>query len=395
MINKTQPHASYKLIAGYWVMAWLLASTFFIALLLSFFPDAFWLFILKDGALGAFILIFLAQLVKKLSGFPKWIFLVPLFFLAATFFSPAPLLAKFASLRQLLMPFIVFVFGMVIVENTAQFAQLKQWILKAAIVLSVIGFLFYLFPFWEYFSLKAFATAKNLLVRPDGALQMFYDPSNPFFPRLVSTVLDPINAGHLLAFAFITGLSEKTKSWSSLVIIFAALLLTFCKGAFLQLAIVGLLSFRNKIPVWLFIISWLLIIGGLFVASFFHEGVLLHLQGLMASLKTISLLGHGIGMAGNQAVMYGNPAETAISDTFIGTIIGQAGVIGLVLWLLPFFWMIQKLASEKLLQALLISQLLVAILSENAFNFLSILWLITAIGAWINYTSKHETHRPD
>lgn len=377
----------------YWLLGWLLGATLIIAFLLWLVPEATWLLALKDVSIGLFLLISAPGWVPVLRRIPWWAGVIVLLILVYLAMSPAPLMAGGSAARQLLMPFVLLVTGMAMVSNTSDAEKLKTWLLRAAWVVIALGFLFYLVPFWKFFSLLPYTHAKN--INYDKQLEipaMFIEPLRGGIPRMVSTLLDPINLGHMLVFVLATGFYEKRHKYWQSAIVLAALLLTFCKGAFLQLFLLVLL--QAPMPRWMRYAGAVAAVAALVVISRYHEGVLLHLEGLTASFKTMTLFGHGLGMTGNQATMYGHPLRLGIGDTYIGAVIGQLGLIGFLLWLLPFLWLLLLLKRAILLRNLLISQLLIAVLSENAFNLMSILFLMVTIGAFLKpqLLNEHSDH---
>jgi len=375
------PFEKYK----YWLPVWLLSATFVIGVLFIPFPNSRWLLSLKDVSILLFLVTNLAW-IKDIRRIPNVVSLaVVALGLFSFLLSPAPLMAKSASLRQLLMPFVLFVIGMQFGRSAYELEKFKRWIIIATILLCAIGTLFYLVPVWEFISLRSYTLAKNLIPCPNGAPYMFYEPIRAeSIPRMVSTILDPINLGHLLVFSLVIAFTEKRLNYAGFLFVSMCLIVTICKGAFLQISMTVILLLSTRIPGKLQIIIWLIGIRAFLFILSHHVGVLMHMQGLFLSIKSATWFGHGLGMVGNQASMYGNPLDLGISDTYIGAVLGQVGIIGLAAWLVPFVWMFIKLKENKTLKFLLVSQLVVAILSENSFNLMSILFLMMTVGATIN-----------
>ncbi|MNZ96818.1 hypothetical protein D3C78_1160290 [compost metagenome] len=116
-----------------------------------------------------------------------------------------------------------------------------------------------------------------------------------------------------------------------------------------------------------------------FIAIPNKAGILIHINGLFNSISNMSLFGHGIGSSGNYAKMFSENlnqyAELGISDTFIGSLIGQTGILGLTLWLLliytPTLPTQKKSTNGHLI--ILTSIILISIISENTMNITSFL----------------------
>jgi len=85
--------------------------------------------------------------------------------------------------------------------------------------------------------------------------------------------------------------------------------------------------------------------------------------------------------------------DIGIVDSFLGSLIGQLGVVGFVLWLYPLWRIFRIFPKNHFLGRLLLSQVLISALSENAFNLLSVAFLMVAAGAY--YSTFRGTARLD
>lgn len=292
---------------------------------------------------------------------------------------------KAASLRQIIMPLLVFIAGTAFGATVEELDKLKKWICYATVFLGVIGTVIYVIHFWDYFSLKAYNEAKNIGTSPQGYSYMFIEPLGKGIPRMVSTILDPINLSHLFAFTLVIGYTEKKLGYFALTFIQVCMIATFGKGGFLELFLTLLLLFSSHIPWRIMIVLWLVCIRLFLFVLEHHQGVLIHMQGIFGAIKTASPFGYGLGLVGNQAAMYGHAlSNIPVGDTFIGGIIAQLGVVGFLLWITPFAYFIFKLKFDRPLKLLLISQLATAVVSDNSFNLLSILFLMLTVGATLN-----------
>ncbi|GLU43206.1 hypothetical protein Musp01_08300 [Muricauda sp. NBRC 101325] len=109
-----------------------------------------------------------------------------------------------------------------------------------------------------------------------------------------------------------------------------------------------------------------------------------HVEGLQSTIANVNFFGHGLAKTGNQAFMFGDPS-VVIGDTYIGAIVGQIGILGFLLWISPFIVILRRL-NFNLTSKILIAQLIIALISENAFNLLSVFLVCIFIG--IEYKQK-------
>jgi hypothetical protein len=377
---------------AYFLLSFILLANTFNAIFLQYFPLSSWILTSKEIILGLFFLIFVFCWKKLIHKIPIWVFIVLVILISSFFISNANNIAKFASLRQIIIPYVILFAGFLLFENKKDEIRFNNWLKGSALILGFASIVMYFILIFNLIDFENYFEIKQAITTVYGIPFMFYDPMSGDFLRNVSTFLDPINLGHALLFLFLVLKSTNKSDLLLKMIVFLFMVLTICKGAYLQLIIVGLFLLRNKLPIWL---QGLLVLFGIFMVVFlsnYHEGIKLHLEGFLVAIKTITFFGHGLGMVGNQSLLFGTANAIPIYDTFIGSIVGQLGVLGFVLWLLPLVYITSKIyASNKLVVYIFFAQLIVSILSENAFNFLSIYFLMLLVGfsfAKISYNEK-------
>jgi len=184
-----------------------------------------------------------------------------------------------------------------------------------------------------------------------------------------------------------------------LLICLAGVVLTMSKGAFLQLYIVFFML-NKQVHIALRAVFWLL---PLFSISYFMQfrGVQIHVSGLVNSLDSASFLGYGIGSSGNYAKMFSNDlsmySKLEISDTFIGALIGQLGLLLTVAWgMMMLFFIVKSTRFKEHLSSMkiLISIICVSVLSENTLNVTTFLIPSILIGLAVNYEyNEHKAKR--
>ena len=325
-------------------------------------------------------------------------FLVPAFlFLLVNFvFSDANLFTKLASLRQFLASFCFVAIGYYFTKNKEDLDKILKATLIAIIIILIFGFVERFTLLWQYIDVYSFYRFKGIPVSPNGYPYFWIEPVNLLrfqdfstgIVRMVSTLLDPVNLGHFFVFAFAficyeENLIRKIAHRNIfLLFIFIGLLLTFSKGAWLQF-VLALVIFNKDINIAFRFVGF--IVGALFVIilSLIHPGFWAHYFGFINVFNHLSITGNGIGTFGNYASMY-NPEFmiTGVGDSYWASVIGQFGIVGICGWLL-FYLKISYDIRPNYLSRVVVSQLLVAALSENSFNVMSVFYALVLLGAFL------------
>jgi len=153
-----------------------------------------------------------------------------------------------------------------------------------------------------------------------------------------------------------------------------------------------LLNNRLNIFIRILIPSLTLVFGFFFINL---AGIIIHFKGLYFALINANLFGHGLGLVGNYAKMFAEDLSVynkiQISDTFIGSVLGQIGIVGLLAWLTFFYRHLIDLLRNKMLPGsiIIISQLIISVLSENTLNFTSF-FIPGILAVLVNKYQLHE-----
>jgi glycosyltransferase involved in cell wall biosynthesis len=347
-----------------------------LAAFIYWFPEHSFFLAGKDMLIIVFFV--LALVYWKSSGSFPYPLAVFLFFvvyaLGALLLSDASLGTRFGSLRQLFMPIILLFIGYA-VSNGKNLLELNAKLMYHFLwVVTLIGFIVYFLPARFLLWIKPYFEAKGTDISEMDLPAQWVEPVYDGIPRMVSVFFDPINYGHFLVFAlfFLLPQLRFKLTWVLYLLQIVALVLTFCKGAWLQtLILLGILYL--PFPRMLKVVGIFLIPLAIYWAAGFHAGIANHQTGVENAFNSLSLLGYGLGTTGNVAVIFGSAKGPEIFDTYVGSLIGQLGLLGFVFWIMG--WLVAIIGlnrSSSLLSWILISQLIVSIYSENAFNLLSI-----------------------
>ena len=399
-MRKTIPYTS---ILKYLIkinILWSVIAPLVLALIAMVFSNSL-IFILKDIIFYfSFILIFLLPnrffSISDKIRLLLYILAFLLFLVIITFYLHSFHAWQVYNVRQFLAPIMIVSF-LSFVKMPIEFSKMMiLFILKVVVFLIFLGFIFHLINIWEIINLSNFFQAKGIPTYANGTPAMFFEPSMNYMPRLVSIILDPISFGHIITAAFVSLFflksikSKRRKLY--LFILIVGLFLTMSKGAIFQLVICVFL-FNPRLNILLrLLIPLSTLVAGFFLVDL--KGIIIHFQGFYFALINANLFGHGLGMVGNYAKMFASDLtiynKMLISDTFIGSILGQIGIVGLFFWTSFFSRYFIDLGRRIIMPGsiIIISQLIISVLSENTLNLTS--FFIPGLLAVL--ANKYELH---
>ncbi|QAB15785.1 hypothetical protein [Hydrogenovibrio thermophilus] len=382
-------------------IAFVLFSAPVISSLYNFSPGQNW-YLIKDLAVVVMLLFALSISTQALNANILYL-LIPVLIVSAygVLFSDSNLFLQVASLRQFLVPFEFVLIGYLVVRSQCDYLRLSYATLLVVFVILIFGFFERFTYFWQLVPVEAFFTAKNIPVFVTGYPVFWIEPISllgfrPFdagVPRMVSTVFDPINLGAIFVFAYTLLLFEGKAFFSSffrkiyLVGLLVGIFLTFSKGAWLQL-ILTVFIFNTRVPLPWKIFVVLACSPFVYAFVLYHAGFEAHLIGFVEIFHHLTILGGGLGSFGNYTAMFSNSTVTGVGDSYWAAVMGQFGFLGFIIWFLTFLWIIARLGLTHYLSWLLMSQLLVSALSENAFNFMSVFLLMIFVGGFLRLKDK-------
>ena len=317
---------------------------------------------------------------KRLIKNTVWIIVFTVGYSLATIvlFHASPM-SGFASLRNILNPMMFFLIGLL----TCKVTILKRF-LKYVSFIAMFVFAFGVYErfinpdIWNTLNLADLWTKKGIPVNLSSGLPLNYYSSETIggeqLRRMVSSFADPVNLGTFLFFGFMAAWYLKKYLLAFFMIIATAL--TISKGALLGLLVFLVVWAKNYTPKAVFFL--ILMTSGVAGLGFLgytmmHStmSALMHLTGFFSAFLELPHhpLGRGLGNIGVLAGLYSTGAETGITESGLGMIIGQLGVVGIVLFFI-FFKSINsnlKLVEDKR-EKVLGQALFIGITLNIAFN---------------------------
>ncbi|HCH83214.1 MAG TPA: hypothetical protein DE316_09055 [Eubacterium sp.] len=294
---------------------------------------------------------------------------------------------KFVCFRQLMTPVILILYGRCLNISQDEKVDFLKFIINMGVFQAIFGIVeeFILGDkFWLALNISSLFKAKGfsrwvIAGMPGNYYSAdFYSIIGRSVRRLVGITTDPLLTAHFLAFCIVILLfldvDKKNKKIFKIVLLSIATFLTLSKGAILIVAISFLYKVwikNRKVAIFLIVFAITGLVG--IIQSNILRTVSIHLAGLTTAAESISIIGGGIGTSGNLASLGGK--STTSGESFFGMILGQLGIIGLLL----FIWMIKRMTkllfAEKnkiyvyAIIAYIIAITIEAIVSESAINF--------------------------
>lgn len=304
--------------------------------------------------------------------------------------------APLNNIRQIVAPILILFFFCNLSLSKADVLNVENFLDILVIAICMFGFIEIYFSVWERVGLHSFFGLKGLPVDESGMSFMFYEPILDYQKRLTSTFIDPISAGHFFAAYAIYRYfyrSRLSRAWVAWVLSIISLLLCLSKGAMLQLFLA--LTFLNQnVNIFVRIAALGVPVYAYYLLPF-KEGVLIHLTGVYNAAVNLSLFGYGIGSSGNYTKMFADNLQLynqlGVSDTFLGAVVTQIGLFGLVLWALLLVFCLNPLANSfRVGLTILMSQVAVSLLSENTMNVTSFVLPSIIIALAVQRNGRNE-----
>lgn len=311
--------------------------------------------------------------------------------------------SSLASFRNIINPFMYFFLGL-LASVKFNFKRYLTYISYLSMFVVIFGIIerFINRNIWITINLAELWTKKGLPVSASlGVPGNFYSSemvNGEQVRRMVSSFADPVNLGTFLFFGFMACWFLKKRVMSLMII--ACTVLAVSKGAFLGLlvfCVVWAYYKLSKTNFTLILISSITAGIGFILYSFANStmSMLLHVTGFFASLTELihHPLGRGLGNIGVLAGLYSQGAETNITESGLGMVIGQLGVVGLILYVYFFMFVnkqfnrIMDIREKILAKSLLFSIILNVMFNEVALSPNSSAVYFIALGGLVGYWS--------
>lgn len=231
---------------------------------------------------------------------------------------------------------------------------------------------------WRELNITDLWTKKGIRVQASGLPTNFYSSetiNGERIRRMVSTFADPVNLGAFLFAVFCVAWHKKKKILSIFLIM--GMILTVSKGAWLGLLIFACVYsyYFFPRPIFIVVMSAAGLAGIGFLLYAFRtsaNSVFLHISGLIASFSGLlnNPLGSGVGSNGVLARQFsGVSANSEITETGLGMIIGQLGIIGLIIYM-AYFWHLIKccVKTKDKRDRVLVLSLILSVIVNIFFN---------------------------
>lgn len=306
------------------------------------------------------------------------------------FVGTAEIYTKLICFRQIMTPIILVLYGSTIQISRNELVSFTKFIMNLGVFQVIFGFMerFILGDsFWLALHIEKYMESKGFSqwIYSNGLPGNYYSADlysviGTTFRRLVGITVDPLLTGHFLAFCivillFVKVYNSNLKQNIVLILMTAAVVLTFSKGALLIIALAYWYKMWRKNRGYAILLLAIMFLGvGIIIKRNIFYTVQIHIEGLTSSFSIRSLLGNGLGSAGNYAVLYGTSSTTS-GESYIGMLLAQTGILGLSVFVYAFAkWSgriirINKTSLSYSVFAYIIAVLVEALVSESAVNY--------------------------
>lgn len=328
-----------------------------------------------------FLILFLNEhkQIQNDNMFAAFVLLVIYSVSSIVFLSSINVISSVSSMRNIISVFLFFFIG-VMASEQVNIDRLQKVILTIALIVVLVGFyeVFINKSMWTTLNITDLWTKKGIRVQVSGLPTNFYSSeriNGERIRRMTSTFADPVNLGAFL-FAGLCIAWFRNNKFITILIGFA-IVLSVSKGAFLGILIficVYAYYYSSKLMFFGMIgvsgVTGLLFL--LYALRTSANSVFLHFSGLSAAFKNLLShpLGLGLGSTGVLARQFsGFSANVEITETGLGMIIGQLGIVGLIVFVY-FFFRIYKMSMnlENKREIVLCLSLVLGVVANIFFN---------------------------
>lgn len=317
------------------------------------------------------------------------------------FIGEASLYTKLICFRQIMTPVILMLYGRTLSLKEEDYLLYFKFLIKIGIGIVFIGVIeeFVIGDnFWRLLQIQNYIDMKGFSAWAwDGLPGNFYSADLylvfGMLRRMVSIMADPLLTGHFLAICVVILLYRNVfintlQNLIALCLLTLGVALTLSKGAVLVIGIAYAYKLWKKNKFWAlpYVVISLIVLVFMIKNNTLYS-ISQHTGGLISS--TNSILGGGLGSAGNYSNLYGN-ANSDISESYIGALLGQMGLFGVIIFLGMFLYYSRILLSYKKSKirmsifAYTLGVICEAFVSESSINFVGVGVVFILFGSLTN-----------
>ena len=316
-------------------------------------------------------------------------------------FGTGEMKGQLSCLRQLILPFMFYSVGRLCNFTTKQIDKILLFFVRITIIAVLFGFVEYALGerFWVPAGLTGYAhlkgTEQHLL--ENSMLRAFYTYITPTvrIRRMASVLVDAVIFTQIVAFSLIilqfykglysvSGKNFLFRRSLNIIILIIGLFLSFGKGGIIIASLSYCILLRevskSKIVSRLLLLAIIVIVWYYFVYSLSQElSGRAHFNGLINGLQIVIRnrpFGNGIGSEGNLAYVHGGfgYAKDGAGESYIGSMLAQTGLYGLITHIVVFMLCISKSNYNKYID-------------KDLCNIIRVLTMIMILTSFVNYAS--------
>jgi hypothetical protein len=312
------------------------------------------------------------------------------------------------SVRQLLVIPLGLIFGSFLYKGNIDFKSVFNVYMSMMVFLVVAAYFerFILYDasesFWNMLGIESYMNMKGMVGWANVNTHVpnsfysydFYNYTGEKIRRMVSIIAEPTLFGQLLVLPSLYYLLSK--KYLCALFFMVPIILAFSKGGVLGVTVGFTLYYwrersnvLHKISILILIILAFLVIVFLYINNSV-QSITNHLNGFITNMMVLleQPFGLGIGKVGNFYNIAAGGTVTS-GESYVGTIVGQFGIIGLFLFLL-FFYIIYKFETNNVVMLnatkyTMLAVLITGVFSESAISYVGTSLLLILTSYLLNY----------
>lgn len=324
-----------------------------------------YLLIYKELIVYAIILIYILKKNFVIVKYNKILLLYVIYLIANLIVSKQNTMATLTSFRQLMIAPTLFLFGISLNINSISLKKSLKYLIFISIIVAFFGFIERFFisgqtwtniGYYNYLINKGFEKWASYGTDPFVTYDLF-KYTGQGVRRMASFFADGIALGHFIIipmFYIIFGNLLKNKMLKCIlsILFFIVLILSISKGAYLVfgLSLLFYNMFKNEGKIKKILILFIILISGAFFITNYKSlgNSATHISGLISAFQNLKPLGYGIGSSGNLANLFSDSSTGDGAENYIGSLMSQTGLIGLILFVMFYVNMIKKVLDNNI-----------------------------------------------
>ncbi len=265
-------------------------------------------------------------------------------------------IAFVSSLRNIIAPFLFLLIGYLIADEVSK-KNYMSIVLAIGVICLIVGFYEFFINkrMWMQLNIAELWPKKGIEIASYGLPRNFFSSEQfrgNYIQRMSSTFADPVNLGTFLFAVFMLAWYKKRYVISALTLLGCVMVVS--KGALLGILVFVFFAVCFSLHRKIVIPSVTALAGAAMIVVIYilnnsSGSMRFHIMGFLSSIIELknNILGYGVGNIGVLSGLFHSGVQSKISETGLGLVIGQLGIVGLVVYVALFIIIFAQCFKQK------------------------------------------------